>query len=187
MDITDSTLGPGNVASGNSDFTPTGGAIDNDDGSLYVSDSTINSGNTAGGGTLAPVAKAVVSPTNHPVAIRLDNLVVRHDRLQHGRRSDAEGGDLWTNTNDPMDSWSPTRSSPTARPPTVGDCYPSANDFISEGYNLTDGIDSTGVADCGFTGSTDLLGDARLGPWRTTAVPPRPRRWPPAAPPSTRS
>ncbi len=162
MDITDSTLGPDNVASGNSDFPGTGGAIDNDNGTLSISDSTI-SGNTAGVADVAPGGRGgAISDESSGIT---GTTMLQYDTIAYNTATGtgATGGNLYTITNDPDGFTIADTIVADGAAPTGGDCY-SDGDFVSEGYNLTDGIASTGVAACGFTHSTDVLGDARLGP-----------------------
>ena len=81
----------------------------------------------------------------------------------------AAGGDLYSDNggNDPDGFTISYTIVADGAAPVGGDC--NSNDetdggYLSSGYNLTDGIAATGAAACNFTQSTDLLGDARLGP-----------------------
>ena len=101
MEITDSTLGPNNVAMGSSDFPGTGGAIDNDDGTLSITDSTI-SGNTAGttaGGEPAGEGGGISDESNGTTG----TTTLRYDTIASNtvEGTDAAGGNLFTDTNDP--------------------------------------------------------------------------------------
>ena len=84
----------------------------------------------------------------------------------------GSGGDLYSN-NDGDDPEGFTLSDSIVADggaPNGGDCNGDAG-FVSEGYNVTDGIASTGTATCGFTQSTDMLGDVRLGSLRANGGP----------------
>ena len=160
MEITDSTLGPNNVAMGSSDFPGTGGAIDNDDGTLSITDSTI-SGNTAGttaGGEPAGEGGGISDESNGTTG----TTTLRYDTIASNtvEGTDAAGGNLFTDTNDPDGfTIADTIVADGVAPTSFNDCFDSG-DFVSQGYNLTDGTDPT---QCGFTGPTDLTGDPDLG------------------------
>jgi hypothetical protein len=160
MEITDSTLGPDNVASGNSDFPGIGGAIYNDNGTLSVSDSTI-SGNTAGGGLDASGEGGGIydnsSGLTGTTALQYDTIA-----FNTATGTSTTGGNLYSDTNDPDGFTIDDTIVADGAAGAGGDC--GGDGFLSDGYNLTDGISSTAVAACGFTQTTDLLGDVRLGP-----------------------
>ena len=163
MDIADSTLGPDNVAIGNSDFAGSGGAIDNDNGTLAVTDTTIT-GNSAGttvngalggeGGGISDESGGVTGTT----MLRYDTIV---SNTVAG--SEAAGGNLFTDTNDPDGfTIADTIVAGGVATTTFVDCYPD-NDFISQGDNLTDESISSDASACGFTQSTDVRGNPQLG------------------------
>jgi hypothetical protein len=161
MTITDSTLGPGNLASGNSDFYGTGGAIDNDNGTLTITDSTI-SGNTAGSGLDAVGEGGGISDESSGVtgttALQFDTIAFNTATGLAG----TAGGDLYSGTDDP-DGFSVGETiTADGAAPTGGDC--GGNGFLSSGYNLTDAIAAQGSGACSFGNTGDVLGDARLGP-----------------------
>ncbi len=161
LTINDSTLGPGDVAVANGTEDGFGGAIDNN-GSLAatITDSTISGDSATGGG----VGGGISTEDGGRTTLSFDTIA-----FNSATGTGAAGGDLYSDNggNDPDGFTIGATIVADGAAPTGGDC--NSNDGVnggyeSGGYNLTDGIAATGTAACNFTQSTDLLGDARLGP-----------------------
>jgi uncharacterized repeat protein (TIGR01451 family) len=152
LTVADSTIGPGNVASGGG-----GGAIENYDGTLRVEDSTVEANSATDGGKGGGISTA---GDEGETSLQYATIA-----FNSASGSGAEGGNLYSKNpgNDPAGFSESATIVADGGAPSGGDCNDNPDGFISEGYNLTDGIEATGKASCGFRESTDLLGDARLG------------------------
>jgi uncharacterized repeat protein (TIGR01451 family) len=151
MRVTGSTIGPGNAAvAGN------GGAVDNHDGTLTIEDSTIE-GNSATGGKGGGISTATSEGKTalHYATVAFNNAT----------GTGAEGGNLYSNNpnNDPAGFTASETIVADGSAPSGGDCNSNSGGFISEGFNLTDGVAATATASCNFTQPTDRLSDTRLG------------------------
>ena len=147
LNIDDSTVGPSNVA-GTSTTAGNGGAIYNGGGTLSITNSTISGNSATDGGLGGGVFTAGIT-----------DLASATVAFNAATGTGARGGDIYT-----VGTGTATNTivaDGTAPGGGDADCFGT---ITSAGYNLTDGVASTGVASCGFTQPTDLLADARLGP-----------------------
>lgn len=150
VNITDSAVGPGDTA------TTNGGGIDNDGGTLTVSNSTVSDDSAADGGGISSEG------TTGAAGVGVSTLEFATVAFN---TASTTGGDLFS-SDDGGDDPAPVDISDSVvadgGAPTGNDCNANAGGFDGE-YNVTDSIASTGTAGCGFTGASDALADARLG------------------------
>ncbi len=152
LNIDDSTIGPSNVA-GTTTSQGNGGAIYNGGGTLTITNSTISGNSAIDGGLGGAIFSA--STTSLSSATVAFNSVTG---------AGATGGDIDSVGVAAATLTDTIIADGTAPGPGDADC---SGTITSAGHNLVDGVASTGVAACGFTQSTDILADARLGPLLT--------------------
>ena len=148
MNIGGSTIGPGNSAVGSGGAgSASGGAIYNGGGVLAITNSTISGNSATAGGSGGGIFAAS--------ATTLSFVTVAFNTASG---SGAKGGNVFSVSQafTATDSIVADGSGGSS-----GDC---AGTISSAGHNLTDDIAGTDVASCGFTQTTDILADARLGP-----------------------